>query len=128
VADLIEEQYECSYSWNGYEPEVVLSAATATSVKDDYPFVFNGGYTITNTSNKKYAAEKITFTVGGKQACFIIKLQSGSTSTDIKSISAASLSTQRKSTGWYTLDGRQLQSMPTHKGLYIHNGRKVIIP
>ena len=28
---------------------------------------------------------------------------------------------------WYTLDGRQLQGEPTQKGLYINNGRKVII-
>ena len=29
--------------------------------------------------------------------------------------------------GWYTLDGRRLQSAPTTKGLYIVNGKKVII-
>jgi uncharacterized repeat protein (TIGR02543 family) len=28
---------------------------------------------------------------------------------------------------WYTLDGRKLQGEPTQKGLYIHNGKKVII-
>ena len=28
---------------------------------------------------------------------------------------------------WYTLDGRKLQGKPTKKGLYIHNGRKVVI-
>jgi hypothetical protein len=206
VADLIEEQYECSYSWNGFEPEVVLSAATSTSVKDDYPFVFNGGYTITNTSNKKYAAgnintikysadatytinlpegktvsditfagysnydggsylsevqgveysstdyafvyknkdtgysletktihlpspatDKITFTIGNKQACFIIKLQSASSPTAIKGISTSRRDIRNNADGWYSLDGQQFQSTPTRKGLYIHNGRKVII-
>ena len=29
--------------------------------------------------------------------------------------------------GWYTLDGRKLDKQPTVKGLYIHNGRKVVI-
>ena len=29
--------------------------------------------------------------------------------------------------GWYTLDGRKLDKQPTKKGLYIHNGRKVVI-
>ena len=29
--------------------------------------------------------------------------------------------------GWYTLDGRKLQGKPTKKGLYIHNGKKVVI-
>lgn len=28
---------------------------------------------------------------------------------------------------WYTLDGRQLQGKPTTKGLYINNGRKMIV-
>ena len=27
---------------------------------------------------------------------------------------------------WYTLDGRRLDSVPTAKGLYIHNGQKVV--
>lgn len=29
--------------------------------------------------------------------------------------------------GWYTLDGRQLSGKPTQKGLYVNNGKKVII-
>lgn len=28
---------------------------------------------------------------------------------------------------WYTLDGRKLQSRPTQKGIYIHNGKKIAI-
>lgn len=28
---------------------------------------------------------------------------------------------------WYTLDGRKLNGMPTQKGLYIHNGKKIIL-
>jgi len=30
-------------------------------------------------------------------------------------------------TGWYTLDGRRFESAPTRKGLYINNGKKVVI-
>ena len=29
---------------------------------------------------------------------------------------------------WYSLDGRRLTSKPTKKGLYIHGGKKVVIP
>jgi hypothetical protein len=32
-----------------------------------------------------------------------------------------------KPEGWYTLDGRKLDGTPTKRGLYIHNGRKVVI-
>ena len=28
---------------------------------------------------------------------------------------------------WYTLDGRQLSGKPTQRGLYIINGKKVVI-
>ena len=28
---------------------------------------------------------------------------------------------------WYSLDGRKLDAKPTKKGLYIHNGNKVVI-
>ena len=28
---------------------------------------------------------------------------------------------------WYTLDGRKLDGQPLKKGLYIHNGRKVVL-
>ena len=28
---------------------------------------------------------------------------------------------------WYSLDGRKLDAKPTKKGLYIHNGKKVVI-
>ena len=29
--------------------------------------------------------------------------------------------------GWYDLNGRKLQSAPNRKGIYIHNGRKVVV-
>ena len=31
-----------------------------------------------------------------------------------------------KDNGWYTLDGRKLNGEPTAKGLYIHNGKKIV--
>ena len=30
-------------------------------------------------------------------------------------------------TGWYSIDGRRLNHKPTQKGIYIHNGRKVVM-
>ena len=32
-----------------------------------------------------------------------------------------------KTDAWYTLDGRKLNGKPTSKGIYVHNGRKVVI-
>ena len=28
---------------------------------------------------------------------------------------------------WYALDGRRLTSKPTRKGVYLHNGKKIVI-
>lgn len=59
VADLIEEQYLCSYSWNGKEPAVVLNSTTYLSEATNSgttSYTFNDGYTISNTNGKSYAA------------------------------------------------------------------------
>ena len=45
----------------------------------------------------------------------------GGTSIDI--VNHAPLTNNQS---WYTLDGRRLSGMPTTKGIYIHNGRKVV--
>lgn len=46
---------------------------------------------------------------------------------DINGIGTLTLSTgEFTSEGWYTLSGRRLPAKPTQKGIYIHNGKKVI--
>lgn len=45
----------------------------------------------------------------------------GDEPTDIKNVKAEQVDS------WWTLDGRKLDTKPTTKGLYIHNGRKTII-
>jgi len=37
-------------------------------------------------------------------------------------------SSKEKHTDWYTLYGRRLATKPNTKGLYLVNGRKVIVP
>ena len=32
-----------------------------------------------------------------------------------------------RSAAWYSLDGRKLSGKPTKSGVYIHNGKKVVI-
>ena len=39
----------------------------------------------------------------------------------------ATLSKREMAGAWYSLDGRKLDAKPTKKGLYIHNGNKVVI-
>ena len=48
--------------------------------------------------------------------------------TGIIAVANSSLFTLHSSlSGWYTLDGRKLDGKPTKKGMYIVNGRKVVI-
>ena len=48
------------------------------------------------------------------------------TITGITEISADSSPYPTLDKGWYTIDGRKLSCRPTQKGIYIHNGQKVV--
>ena len=37
------------------------------------------------------------------------------------------LTIDNSSEGWYSLDGRKLDGQPTQHGIYINNGKKVVI-
>lgn len=47
--------------------------------------------------------------------------------TAIKTLNADKINGLNVSEGWYNLNGVKLQSAPTQKGVYINNGKKVII-
>ena len=46
--------------------------------------------------------------------------------TGIKDVERSTMNVQRDD-AWFMLDGMKLQGKPTKKGLYIRNGRKVVI-
>ena len=39
----------------------------------------------------------------------------------------STVSTASETDGWYSLDGRKLDGKPAKKGVYINNGKKVVI-
>jgi hypothetical protein len=45
------------------------------------------------------------------------------TGIDAKLVNSEEVNSEK----WYSLDGRKLQGKPTTKGLYIVNGRKVVV-
>ena len=47
--------------------------------------------------------------------------------TAIRSLTPDASPTGKGSDGWYTLDGRRLSAKPSASGIYINNGRKVVI-
>ena len=56
-----------------------------------------------------------------------INLNFGEETSDIVSIDNSQLTIDNEAGAWYTLDGRKVSGKPTTKGLYIFNGKKVVI-
>ncbi len=49
------------------------------------------------------------------------------TVTAINGVTKEVIGTKLNVDGWYTLNGVKLQSAPTEKGIYINNGKKIVI-
>lgn len=70
----------------------------------------------------------MTSMTGGapRNMTFFFEEIDGST-TAITSIEAGNLNSKLGAEGWYTLNGVKLQNAPTQKGVYIKDGKKVVI-
>ena len=90
----------------------------------------NGNKLYYPTTGAGLGAQRAYFKLGSGEALArqltAFNIDFGDESTGIISISKESGS-QGASTGWYTLDGRRLDGKPTTKGIYVNNGKKVII-
>ena len=79
---------------------------------------------------RSYFQLKQGLTAGDPNAgvrAFVLNFDEGSgESTGIISVDGAE-GTVNGSDMWYTLDGRKLQGKPTQRGIYINNGKKVVI-
>ena len=63
---------------------------------------------------------------GGQQARqFVLNFGDDSETSGIENVQCSMVNVQSES--WYTLDGRHLSDKPAKKGLYINNGKKVVI-
>ena len=63
---------------------------------------------------------------GVRSMTFVMEELDGSTTT-IGSINAENAGSKLNVDGWFTLNGVKLQGAPTQKGIYINNGKKVVI-
>ena len=79
-------------------------------------FQLNNGLTCGDPSNPN-AARAITLNFGDDEATGIVSAEANSSLFTLHS----SLSE------WFTLDGRRLDGQPTQRGIYINNGKKVVI-
>ena len=64
--------------------------------------------------------------VAARNVVFEFEEADGSTTT-IKAIDAEADNASVKMTGWYTINGTKLQAAPTQKGIYIFNGKKLVV-
>jgi hypothetical protein len=59
---------------------------------------------------------------------FVLNFGDGEESQGIGDAARLNNNEERINNKWYTVDGRKLDTKPTKKGLYIHGGKKVVIP
>ena len=83
----------------------------------DYNSVYYYAAYVKTSTGETYYGEQRSFTIGENP-------------TGIISVKEAeeqdkSAGTRPIMTGWFTLDGRRLQTAPTRSGIYIHNGKKI---
>jgi len=89
----------------------------------DIKYVENKGWTIMNVGTGKYLKDA-TAAKYDEPTYFSFCTLKEETTTGIHTQQVAS---HQYHEGWYTLEGRRLNSQPTQRGLYIVNGKKVIV-
>jgi uncharacterized repeat protein (TIGR02543 family) len=86
-------------------------------------YVFNGWYDgdtkVSDDMSFSYTMPEATTTLTAR---FVYKPENPGDPTRVESSVAA-----EAPTGWYTVGGLRLQERPQQKGLYVHDGRKVVI-
>lgn len=96
-------------------------------------FLGNGNKLYAPISGSKFGACRAYFqlngitmnpSVGGGVKAFVLDFGDGG-ATSIQHIDG--LQRDGQSPGWYTLDGRRMDGQPQQRGVYIKNGRKVVI-
>ena len=84
----------------------------------DYNSVYYYAAYVKTSTGETFYGEQRSFTIGDNPTGIIVVKQ------DIEEESQT-LSTRPVMAGWFTLDGRKLQTAPTRSGIYIHNGKKI---
>jgi hypothetical protein len=80
-----------------------------------------------NVDGFKLNAFRAYFRLSDPNAARQFVLNFGDETTGIKSIDDLRIDDLRFDDGWYTLDGRRIFNGQLKPGIYIHNGRKVVI-
>lgn len=113
----------------------MTALVSLSALADDYPYLTfqtqDGTLTSVATSSLTLAIESGQLVVNdGEKTFTLTDLKKMYFSTD-DATAIESLTDKKQTTAesglWFTIDGRLLSGKPTKKGIYINNGRKVII-
>lgn len=120
---------EPTYGFSTYVPEQTIAAGTFVRFVQGAslaPFrarlIYSGSNEHLNARSHSRAAQ-----AEGELPRYIIVRIIGPDGTATAIGTLDTTTGQLSTDGWYTLGGRRLEAKPTAKGIYIHNGRKVIV-
>ena len=114
------------YNGAAAEKTIILiptDATTNQAVVPEFKGTLTGGTIAASTSTKS------NYALNGKQFVWVkeaLPVAANKCWLEISN-SANAAPGQRTSGDWYDLNGRKLEGRPTKKGVYINNGRKVVI-
>ena len=91
----------------------------------DMQYVEGKGFSMKNLGTGKYLKNNDTAKYDEPTYFTFCTLKDGS--SGIKDNGVVNVGKSNSPTGWYMLDGRKLNEEPTQSGLYIFNGKKVVI-
>jgi hypothetical protein len=110
------------YRFLGHSDDGLLPGSTTDSFE-------NAWYNCRSAASKHTLIPMEAFLILDKDAqgarIFVEDFENGTTA--IKSLTADQVNGLKVIEGWYTINGVKLQGMPTEKGIYINNGKKVVI-
>jgi hypothetical protein len=58
---------------------------------------------------------------------FVLDFGDGTDATGIVELKNSRIEELNSDDGWYSMDGRRLPGKPAQKGVYIHQGRKIVV-
>ena len=98
--------------------------ATEVAASENNVFVGAGNTLYYNNETATMKGFRAYFQITGSVTGKSIGFNFDGVPTGIKTIDVTE---SHSAEGWFTLDGQKLNTAPTQKGLYIHNGKKVVV-
>ena len=135
----VKEEQLANYEYSAYikGDSIIVMAINATEnsrdLKIKLPFKVKSGKHLLSTGNEaENLCQEALIDIEEPVDAVTVELPASSLNTYILMLDEDTAihevkTVKEEATGWCTLDGRRLSSKPTRKGIYIFNGKKVVI-